>query len=260
MTSTEIRFIRRLIIFLVIAALCPLGAFAYRVALSVAPEAIPAPDPLFTLVPGSADGAFITPTPTTYIVVLPNGWSEHALADEGFAISVPTTWQTLPVKPEELAAALTSVRQSNPELADALGANAVSLMQNGVKFWAFALDDQPVQSEFATNITVTHQLLPNSVSFETFVAVNRNQLNALTSRSGEIENEQTMLSGLPAERLRYNLKFDSGAAPFTAAITQYLVLNGSHAYVVTFATRADRVEQYKGVFDQSAQSLRLFGK
>lgn len=258
MTSTELKFIQRLIIFLVIAAMCPLAAFAYRVALSVAPGSVPSPDPIFTLVPGPVDAAFASPTPTTFVVVLPNGWAEHSVGDEGFAISIPTTWQRLPVKPEELAAALESMRQSNPEMAQVLGSNGVSLMQNGVKFWAFDLDPEGMKSNFATNVTVTRQILPNPVSFDTFVAVNLSQLNALASRTGEVVSERIAIGGLAAQRVRYRLSLDVGGSATMASITQYLVLNGRDAYVLTYATRGDLTEKYQRVFEQSAQSLRLF--
>jgi hypothetical protein len=260
-TSTESRFLKRLILFLVIAAMCPLAAFAYRVVLSVAPDSVPDPAPIFTLVPAAGDMGFTTPVPTSVVVIVPNGWSEYALPENGFAISVPTTWQRLPVKAPELAAALASVRQSNPELADALGANADALIQNGVKFWAIDLNPETQQAGFATNVTVTRQALPNAVSFDTFVSINLNQLNALTTRNSDIVHERVSIAGQPAERVRYLLALHRDPdTPITAAITQYLVLNARNAYVLTFATRTDLSDTYRSIFDQSAASMRFIGQ
>jgi hypothetical protein len=160
-----------------------------------------------------------------------------------------------------LGAALQTVRESNPELADTLGANAQTLLENGVKFWAFDLASAAGQSSFATNLTITRQVLPNGVSFETFLTVNLDQLNALSTRNSDIVAESTTLAGLPAERVRYllALKADPGA-PVTAAITQYLVINGRNAYVLTFATRTDLSDKYRPLFDQSASSLRFLSQ
>lgn len=261
MTSSETRFLKRLIIFLIIAALCPLGAFAYRIALNVAPDMVPGPAPIYTLVPAVGELGLATPVPTSVVVIVPNGWSEYAMPENGFAISVPTTWQRLPVKLQELDAALGTIRETNPELGNALGENAQTLLANGVKFWAFDVNAQNNQAAFATNLTVTRQALPNPVSFDTFVSINLSQLNALTTRNSDIVNERTSLAGQPAERVRYLLTFnrDEGE-PVTAAITQYLVLNDRGAFVLTYATRTDLTEQYRPIFDQSASSLRFIGQ
>jgi hypothetical protein len=260
-TSSETRFLQRLIIFLVIAAMCPLGAFVYRFALSVAPESVPSPDPIFTLVPVSVDLGLATPAPTSVVVVVPNGWTEYALPEHGFALSVPTRWQRLAVKPQELEAALEVIRDSNPELANVLGVNSRTLMQNGVRFWAFDLNADPRAPDFVTNVTVTRQQLPSAISFDNFVAINLNQLNALSSRNSEIVHERTSIAGQPSERVRYLLNVSSeDSAPLTTAITQYLVMSEKSAFVLTYATRTDLVERYQAVFDQSAQSLRFMGQ
>lgn len=261
MTNTESRFLKRLIIFLVIAALCPLAAFAYRVALTVAPDTVPDPAPIFTLVPVASEIGLATPVPTSVVVVVPNGWNEYASPENGFAISIPITWQRLPVKNPELNASLQAVRQTNPELAEALGANAEALLQNGVKFWAVDLNAETQQAGFATNVTVTRQALPNAVSFDTFISINLNQLEALTTRNSDVVHERVSIAGQPAERVRYLLAVNREQdAPMTAAITQYLVLSGDAAYVVTFATRTDLVNKYRSIFDASAASMRFIGK
>jgi hypothetical protein len=261
MSRTETRFLQRLIIFLVLAAMCPLCAFAYRIALNVAPEAVPGPAPIFTLIPVAGDIGLATPAPTSVVVVVPNGWNEYAMPENGLALSVPISWQRLPVKVQELDAALATIRQSNPELAQELGDNAPALLASGVKFWAFDLSTESQQAAFATNVTVTRTSLPNAISFETFVSVNLNQLHGLSMRNSDIVNERTTLAGQAAERVRYLVTLTPEAGePLTAAITQYLVLNGRNAYVITYATRADLQDKYRAVFEQSAASLRFIGQ
>lgn len=258
MTPSETRFLRRLILFLVLAALCPLGAFVYRVSLKLAPTTLSAPEPLFTLIPGAIELSFATPTPTTVVVVVPHGWTEYQVHEHGFAVSVPTVWQRLPITPAELDAALQTIRQSNPDMADALGASASQLLASGVKFWAFDLNARALQSRFAPNVTVARQTLPTAVSFETYVAVNLNQLNALENRTSPVAHDRTSIAGLPAERIRYSLLLtttDGSRVP--ATITQYLLLNGTDAYVLTYAARADLLGEYAPAFEQSARSFRF---
>jgi hypothetical protein len=260
-TSNETRFLKRLIIFLLIAALCPIGAFLYRIGLSVAPDVVPGPAPIFTLVPVANELGLATPVPTSVVVVVPNGWSEFAMPENGFALSVPVSWQRLPVKQQELSAALAAIQESSPEIAQALGENAPTLLANGVRFWAFDMGAAYAESQFATNVTVTRQTFSNPVSFDTFVAVNLSQLRSVSSRNSDIVNERISLAGQPAERVRYLLTLNrESGEPMTAAITQYLVLDGRNAYVLTYATRTDQTETYRPIFEQSAASLRFLGE
>jgi hypothetical protein len=260
-TSNETRFLKRLIIFLLIAALCPIGAFLYRLGLNVAPDVVPGPAPIFTLVPVASDLGLVTPVPTSVVVVVPNGWSEFAMPENGFALSVPVTWQRLPVKRQELDAALGAISESSPEVAQALGENAPALFASGVRFWAFDLENAAARNGFATNVTVTRQTFPNPISFDTFVSVNLSQLRSVSSRNSDIVNERIALAGQPAERIRYLLTLDQeGGEPMTVAITQYLVVDGQNAYVLTYATRTDQSEMYRPIFEQSAASLRFLGQ
>src|SRR5919199_1930726 len=150
MTRTEWRVIKILGVLVLLVALIPIGAIVYRLIdssdsnetlISVAPA-------LYTLVPGpTAPATLVPPTSTPIVVVLPAGWTQHAVPDQGFTVALPANWQRLPVKQEELEAALQVVRDKNPELAASLGASGQQLMQSGVKFWAFDLDslkDKPI--------------------------------------------------------------------------------------------------------------------
>jgi hypothetical protein len=265
MTSSEWSLVRRLAAIVLVAALFPIGALTYRLyinpdttfetPLSVTPV-------LFTLVPESTKRVIIaTPNATAVVLVVPNGWSEYPVAEENFVISVPPTWRRLPVSAQELAASLQVIRQSNPELATALGANAQQLMQSGIKFWAYDPDPEGLKSRFATNLTVTRQTLPSEVSFDAYVLVNVNQIEQLSTRQGPVSHQRITLSNLPAEKVRYNLVFQSSdGTSITSAITLYLLLNRNDAYVLTYATRLDQIDHYAATFDQGAATFRLLGQ
>jgi hypothetical protein len=75
-----------------------------------------------------------------------------------------------------------------------------------------------------------------------------------------VSHVRVTLGNLPAEKVRYNLLFQaSDGTQMTSAITQYLLLNRADAYVLTFATRVEQLEQYATIFDHSAATFRLLG-
>lgn len=262
MTNREWSLVWRIAAILFVAALFPIGAVMYRV---VANEDTTSEDStnttpaLYTLVPASNSLAIIgTPRPTPVVLVVPNGWTNYPVEDQNFSIAVPASWQRLPVNTQELDASLEAIRQSNSELADSLGSSAQQLLRSGVKFWAFDPDPNSLSSKFATNVTVTRQTLPDAASFDTYVLVNVNQIEQLSSRQGQVSHQRINLSSVPAEKIRYNLVFQSSdGTTMTSAITLYLLLNRDNAYVLTYATKLEQIDHYAATFDQSAATFRF---
>jgi hypothetical protein len=262
MTNREWSLVWRVAAILLIAALFPVGAVVYRLFTGpdLPSDATGTTTPLlYTLVPNLTNLALVgTPRPTPVVLVVPNGWTNYTVEDQNFSIAVPTTWQRLPVNAQELDAALEAVRQSNSELADSLGASAQQLIRSGVKLWAYDPDPNSLSGKFATNLTVTRQALPNEVSFDAYVLVNVNQIERLTSRQGELSHQRINLSGVSAEKIRYNLLIQTpDGAGITSAITLYLLLNRDNSYVLTYATRLEQLEHYATTFDQSAATFRF---
>ncbi len=265
MTSSEWKLVKRMALLVVVVALFPIGALVYRfwsdsVALSA--DVAASTPVIYTLVPAVATAnPLVTPSPSPIVLVVPSGWQELTVPEESFAIAVPPRWQRLPVTSQELQATLAQIRQSNPELATALGARAQELIAGGVKLWAFDFDASSVQTRLATNLTVTRQTVTSPPSLDTYVAVNVSQLEQLSSLQGDVQHERVSIGALPAERVRYNLNFQaSDGSTGVSAITQYLILAGDQAFVLTFATPVELLDKYQGTFDQSAASFRVLGQ
>lgn len=264
MTSTEWSLVKRIMLVVLLVALFPIGALVYRV-WSGGP--VPTPDPailtpvIYTLVPSAVTPLpLVTSTSTPIVLVVPSGWQELDVVDQNFAIAVPPRWQRLPVNARELDATLGKIRQSNPELATALGARAQELIAGGVKLWAFDMDASTSQSRLATNLTITRQTV-SPVPLDTYVTVNVNQIQQLSSLKGDIEHKRVSLGNLPAERIRYDLSFQaSDGTAGVSAITQYLILSVNQAYVLTFATQLEQSDKYQGIFDQSAATFHVIGQ
>lgn len=262
MTASEWSLVRRLAAIVLVAALFPIAALTYRLYINpdVATQSVLTATPvLFTLVPESTNRLILaTPPATSIVLVVPNGWSEYSVPDQNFAIAVPPTWRRLPVTAPDLDASLQVIRQSNPELATALGTSAQELMQSGVKFWAYDPDPDSLKSKFATNLTITRQTLPDEVTFDAYVLVNVNQIEQLSTRQGPVSHERVTLSNLPAEKIRYNIVFQSpDGTNITSAIVLYLLLYRNDAYVLTYATRLEQLDGYAATFNQSAATFRL---
>ncbi len=262
MTRSEWSLIKLLAVLVVVAALFPAAVIGYRYFEENQLTSAPPPTPLamFTLIP---EPTSIIPTPTatpplSVVLVLPRGWVQYSVAADNFAIAVPGTWQRLPLQQQELDSSLQLIRQTNPELAAALGSGAQELMRSGVKLWAYDSSAQALNARLATTLTVTHQGLKNPVSFDTFVVVNVKQIGDLGSRVCDVTHEHFALPNVTAERVRYNLifRYNDGSS-LTSAITQYLVLSGQDSYTLTFAAPADQAERVKATFDQSAGTFRL---
>jgi hypothetical protein len=262
MTPREWSLVKRLAVIVILTALFPVGALAFRFLFGTdaLAQALPGASPaVFTLVPAPpGQAAAATPSSAAFLIVVPNGWKQYSVNEQNFAIALPPKWQQLPVNPQELDASLKTIRISNPELAAALGERAPQLMRNGVKFWAFDLDPDSLKGNFATNVTLTRQSLSNEVSLDAYVLVNVNQLEQLSTRQGPVSHQSLTLGNLPAEKVRYNLLFQGSDGGTTiSAITQYLLLNHTEAYVLTFATRLDQFDRYASTFDKSAATFRL---
>ncbi len=140
MTKEEWRIVKILMTLVFLAALLPASAFVSRLFF----EQDLTLEGLARLVTPAEATPASTEVPTVTVIGETEAahgelkWSQYAVSDQSFAISIPETWQRLPMNPRDLGIVLDSVRAQNAEIANALGANAQNLMQSGIRFWAAA--------------------------------------------------------------------------------------------------------------------------
>lgn len=85
-----------------------------------APGFPPTPIPSPTLPPTTATRVIPLPA-TPALTPAEPGWTLHSLPQDGFAISVPTSWAAQPSDPTALASLMRQVQEKNPQYAKVLG-------------------------------------------------------------------------------------------------------------------------------------------
>lgn len=259
MNESEWRFVKILLLLVLLTALFPAGAFVYRVLFQrdLTPETLaqmqsdllPVPSGTVlssaTIRPGDGESSTLK-------------WNEFEISDQDFAISIPETWQRLPMNQRDLSAVLDGVRSLNPDVANALDANAQTLIQTGIKFWAFDADPTTLKQNLMTTLTVLKRPLPGPTTLDTYVHVNVNQLVSLKTRVGALSQERTSLGNLQAVKLRYALFFTrADGSTNLSSQTQYLLVKDANAFVIGYTTIPDQDEYYSPVFERSANSFRI---
>jgi hypothetical protein len=259
MNQSEWRFVKILLLIVLLTALFPASAFVYRLLVQreLTPDALAQmQSDLLHVPPGTAlSSATIRPGDGDSSS---NKWTDFEVGDQGFAISIPETWQRLPMNPRDLSTLLDGMRSRNPDVANALDANAQTLIQTGIKFWAFDADPTTLKQNLMTTMTVLKRSLPGPTTLDTYVQVNVNQLVSLKTRVGALNQERTSLGNLPAVKLRYALSFTrADGSTNLSSQTQYLLVKDANAFVIGFTTIPEQDEYYSTVFERCASSFHI---
>lgn len=261
MTQFEWRIVKILLVLVILAASVPAGALVYKY---LAPESGGSESLTGLFQPAESTATRttgpVTPAPPSIVDVSNAGgrYVEYAVSDQGFAISIPESWQRLPMNPADLQALLASTRAANPELANMLGSNAQTLIQNGIRFWAYDADPAALRSNIATTVTVLKRTLPGPVSLETYVQLNVNQITEMKTRVGAVNSQRLSLNGKAAQQLQYTISFaQSNGTSVLTSVTQFFMVDNADAYVIGFAAAPGSAESYLPVFLKTAASFRL---
>ncbi len=202
-----------------------------------------------TPVPASPTAA---PTPT-----LDPAWTLHESEADGFAIALPTEWRPIELDAKTLDASLEAAVGQSPELKFMLEGQARNLIASGVKFFAFDLGAESIESGMTTNVNIIKIPLGAEVALDFYVDLNLGQLEGLSSVEKPVLHKRVKVMAGDAEQLRYGMTVNTPNGNLTLALTQYLVIVGEDAYVITLTTSADQAEGYSAVFEQIGQSFRV---
>jgi len=160
--------------------------------------------------------------------------------------------------PKTLEASLKVVKEQNPQMATLVEGQARNLIVSGIKFFGLDLAPEATTTGFATNVNILKQPLGAEVSLDFYVQVNVGQLENMANVVKPISHRRVNLVAGEGEKLWYrmNMTMPTGQV-LTVAITQYLVIKGEDAYVVTLATTADQAPKCAPIFEKIGQSFRL---
>jgi len=208
----------------------------------------------------------VPPTPTTPPTSAPAistptlepGWTRYEKAEEGFSIALPPGWEQIDMDPQTLEASLDAVSEQNAELATVLEGQARNLVVSGIKFFGFDMTPGAITTGMATNVNVLVQALGVEMSLDVFAQVSVAQLKNMDMVEGEVSQRRVNLAGGEGLELKYRWKLTTPLGEtITVAVTQYAVIRGKDAYMISFGTAADQAERYGDLFWGIAQSFQL---
>jgi len=176
----------------------------------------------------------------------------HAVPGLGFSIGVPSTWKAIDYREVATSDVADRLAKENPNLRQLI--QAIRDPKSGVRF--FAADPSAVNG-FATNLNVVVEKVPEGVTAAVYANAAFSQLSRVSNVIRPIRRQEIKLPAGPSARLRYGLRFSLGGKQIVVAITQYALVRGTQAFVVTYTTLPTRAAKLSTLFEASARSIRL---
>ena len=176
----------------------------------------------------------------------------HAVPGIGFSIGVPAGWQAIDYRQVAKSDAFERLTKENPSLAQLL--RAIRDPNSGVRFFAA---DPRTTNGFATNINLVVEKIPDGITAKLYAESATRQLVTLSNVIRPVRSRSIQLPAGPAARLRYGIRFSVGGRQVVVAITQYLLVRRTQAFVTTYTTLPALSARLAPVFEASARSIRL---
>jgi hypothetical protein len=170
----------------------------------------------------------------------------------GFSIGVPSGWKAFDYRQVATSALVSRLERENPTLARLFA--AIRDPRSGVRF--FAADTHATQG-FATNLNLVVETIPAGFGAAQYADAATSQLTSVPNVIRPVRRKAVRLPAGPSVRLRYGLRFTVAGNQVVVAITQYALVRGTRAYVVTYTTLPSRSAELSTLFEMSARSIRL---
>lgn len=179
------------------------------------------------------------------------GWVTHRVPSHRFSLALPASWRDLGSLPPGL---LERLARENPSLAASIRA---ARTQQLVAFLAGDLAPS-VRSGFLTNVNVIDQPVPSRIDLRTWTRVSVGALRrASVVVRGSLRYRYVTLPAGAAVELHYRERLRAAGRTVDVAVSQWGLLRGGHAYVLTYSVRPSRAGAYAGTFARSARSFRV---
>jgi hypothetical protein len=172
---------------------------------------------------------------------------------DGFSISIPPSWRAIDMDPQTMKAAFKTMVDQNPALAQSYSVEQMqALVQQGIKIMAFDFGSGGGH----TNLNVLQQTLPSEMSASVFSQLAASQVEVQLKISPP-KIEPATVGGLDAQVIRYDLPLQTANGTFNASFSQYIVMRGKDAYIITFTSRFEDAVGSRATFDQIAANFAL---
>lgn len=209
--------------------------------------ATPVPTPLPTPTPAPT----ATPVTTATPVASQATTGRIVIAGQGFAITLPDGWESIPVDPAQLQAFLESL-PADSELRGIVEGQA-GAVQQAIKFWAFDVRPEHTAAGFARNVNIIVQPA-TSISLSAIESAAKASLEAIAAIRKPVTSAVVDLPAGPALRLDYILDVvGAGGTTTSVAGTQYYVQLPNATLIVSFSTdlasAADAAKDFNAIAD-----------
>jgi cyclophilin family peptidyl-prolyl cis-trans isomerase len=163
------------------------------------PVSIDAPDGL------ASDEPVDSGSVTVLTEVLDSGNVSYTLPDEQFTITLPSTWEMVPLDIEGIQQSLKLLEDSDPALAERIN-EQIDLLQGAGNFILYAFDtDASIENIGLTSVNVLKEDAGFNVALGFYADFSVQQIAFLPGFVGGVQRERVDLNGLPAEELKYSL-------------------------------------------------------
>ena len=183
---------------------------------------------------------------------LQSGW-RRVTTPEGFNVGLPPGWKS--VSTTNADKAYEALKSANPQLANLVKDQLGSSLSSLIKLLAFDTKSPTLAQQFATNMNVV--VAPAAgVGLDVFLEQNLVQLRKTPGLAG-VESSKLELPSGPAGLVTSQLTVNAPGGAQQVAITQYLLVNGSNGYILSFSTLPSFAANYKDSFKQIAETFRF---
>jgi hypothetical protein len=181
-------------------------------------------------------------------------WPRHGAGT--FSLQLPRSWSDASKDRAKLLAELRKLYADDAKAAAMIdGLLAASEGNTGIKMIAFDLAPTSLRTGFATNLNVL--LEPTPLPLAVWRQAAEKSLASMSFVRQPIWSDVIKLDAGKAVRFRYRARFTIKGRRLDCAITQYGILRGGIAYVLTYTTLPTLAAGYRATFDRSARSFRL---
>ncbi len=200
-----------------------------------------------SLSPSTTETPTATSRPTPDV---PSGWQRIEVADRGFAIALPDSWQIFDLTSDEIDQMLAPL-EDDPALAGMVD-QITQLVSSGGALFALDASADAVEAGFITNLNVLVQEDAGS-SLSILTAANVSYIEQ--NLNVEVEQTRLQVPAGDASRLLYQF---AGGAFGKYHVTQYFLVGGGDLYVVTFSRAIGaEFEELETLFEASMETFEL---
>lgn len=182
--------------------------------------------------------------------------TRYEYSEQGFAITLPHSWQPVDLGAERLDASLSKLANENAQAATLIEEQLQAVVNARYTFYAVEATANVVDTGFATNVSLLRQPLPAGITLELYSEIMAKQAQ---ERQALISPVTLTPGSVPAGKsitLNYTVSGPHGGL----AVVDYLIMQEQTVYDLKFTTTAEQSDVYVAAFAGIAESFKLLEK